>query len=110
MKKLINALNLGIVLGCMSFMGHATVKTSPMETLKVTYRSPTDYALYQQTTQMLVQFNLELQNDIHWQIHDGIRGMANTFGVNTNQSDNLAVNSLATTNSLYTVRASYSAE
>ena len=49
-----------------------------METMTVTYRAPLDYALYQYTTEMLVNFRLELKTDIYQQAHTSIMQMANT--------------------------------
>ncbi|ACA87955.1 hypothetical protein [Shewanella woodyi] len=53
-------------------------KAKPMETITVTYREPTDYALYQYTTDMLVNFRLQIQADIYQQARTSIMKMANT--------------------------------
>ncbi|MBW8186031.1 hypothetical protein [Shewanella nanhaiensis] len=53
-------------------------RAEPMETITVTYREPSDYALYQYTTDMLVNFRLQIQADIYQQAHTSIMKMANT--------------------------------
>ena len=49
-----------------------------METMTVTYRTPLDYALYQYTTEMLVNFRLQIQADIYHQAHSSIMRMASS--------------------------------
>lgn len=57
-----------------------------METMTVTYRAPIDYALYQYTTEMLVNFRIQIKADIYQQAHESIMTMANSvpyMSVNT---------------------------
>jgi len=56
------------------------VQAAPqMETLTVTYRSPLDYALYQQTTETLSYFRIELAEDILSQSRASSRAMAKQY-------------------------------
>lgn len=50
-----------------------------METMTVTYRTPIDYALYQYTTEMLVNFRIQIKADIYHQAHESIMTMANSL-------------------------------
>ncbi|QSX29174.1 hypothetical protein JYB88_13160 [Shewanella cyperi] len=50
-----------------------------METLTVTYRSPLDYALYQQTTETISFFRIELAQDILAQSRASSRAMASHY-------------------------------
>jgi hypothetical protein len=64
----------------------AATNSSPMETITVIYRNPFDYALYQQTTEMLLSFNLELSQSIPLDAQQQSRQMAAEFSVYSPQS------------------------
>ncbi|QYJ74364.1 hypothetical protein [Shewanella sp. FJAT-52076] len=64
-----------------------TALASPMETMTVIYRSPVDYALYQQKAEMLGYFQLELHEGIRLEAKTQLRQMATRFA----QADNRLV-------------------
>jgi hypothetical protein len=70
----------------------AATNISPMETITVIYRNPFDYALYQQTTEMLLSFNIELSQSIPFDAHQQNRQMAAEFGFSIAQSAKLTPN------------------
>ena len=56
--------------------------TSPnIEIITVTYRNAFDYALYQQTTEMLANFNRDLEQKIVFEARNQSQDMASEFGV-----------------------------
>jgi len=61
--------------------------TSPnIEIITVTYRNAFDYALYQQTTEMLANFNRDLEQKIVFEARNQSQDMASEFGVFTVQT------------------------
>lgn len=64
-----------------------TALATPMETMTVIYRSPVDYALYQQKAEMLGYFQLEVHEGIQLDAKSQLRQMATRFA----QADNLLV-------------------
>jgi len=70
----------------------AATNSSPIETITVIYRNPFDYALYQQTTEMLLSFNLELSQSIPFYAQQQSRQMAAEFGFSVAQSTWLTPN------------------
>jgi hypothetical protein len=57
----------------------APVVAAPMETLTVIYRSPLDYALYQQKAEMLGVFHAEHGESIRIDAHEQLNEMAIAF-------------------------------
>lgn len=57
----------------------APVVAAPMETLTVIYRSPLDYALYQQKAEMLGVFHAEHGESIRIDAHEQLNEMATAF-------------------------------
>jgi hypothetical protein len=57
-----------------------------IETITVTYRNAFDYALYQQTTEMLLSFNRDLSQSNLVQVQQQSRQMAAKFGFYSAQS------------------------
>ncbi|WP_185976968.1 MULTISPECIES: hypothetical protein [Shewanella] len=55
------------------------MRSSAMEVITVTYRSPIDYALYQYTTELLAYFRLQIQADIYTQARAGSMQMAQSI-------------------------------
>ncbi len=80
----------GLVAGAAIMPMTAQAEVQPMETITVIHRSSFDYALYQQTTEMLTQFNRELAQKIIVQARQDNVTMAKQFGYFTNQSNELA--------------------
>ncbi|MFT6977550.1 MAG: hypothetical protein ACJAZA_001262 [Shewanella psychromarinicola] len=70
----------------------AATNSSPMETITVIYRNPFDYALYQQTTEILLSFNLELSQSIPLDAQQQSRQMAAEFGFPVAKSAKLTPN------------------
>ncbi len=66
------------VTGLFSAASHAQIQ--PMETVTVIYRTPFDYALYQQTTEMLTGFNRELGQKIIAQARQDNVTLAKRYG------------------------------
>ncbi|WP_144213168.1 hypothetical protein [Shewanella donghaensis] len=66
-------------------------ETQSMETITVIHRSAFDYALYEQTTEMLTHFNRELAQKIIVQARFNNLTMAKEFGFFANQSNELAL-------------------
>ncbi|MDR6962723.1 hypothetical protein [Shewanella putrefaciens] len=61
----------------------ATAAANPnIETITVTYRDPLDYALYQDTTEMLSAFRFEIREDIGIQARNSLLEMAKAQHVN----------------------------
>ena len=64
----------------------AATNIGPIETITVTYRNAFDYALYQQTTEMLLSFNRDLSQSNLVQVQQQSRQMAAEFGFYSEQS------------------------
>ncbi|WP_351076802.1 hypothetical protein [Shewanella sp. CAL98-MNA-CIBAN-0140] len=64
----------------------AATNISPIETITVIYRSMFDYALYEQTTEMLLSFNRDLSQSNAVNAQQQSRQMAAEFGVYSPQS------------------------
>ena len=62
------------------FSATSQANIQPMETVTVIYRAPFDYALYQQTTEMLTTFNRELPQKIIAQARQDNVAMAKDYG------------------------------
>ena len=79
--------------------------TSPnFEIITVTYRNAFDYALYQQTTEMLANFNRDLEQKIVFEARNQSQDMASEFGVFTVQTAPKLILSQDAINSLAKVR------
>ncbi|MCT7940979.1 MULTISPECIES: hypothetical protein [Shewanella] len=79
--------------------------TSPnIEIITVTYRNAFDYALYQQTTEMLANFNRDLEQKIVFEARNQSQDMASEFGVFTVQTAPKLILSQDAINSLAKVR------
>jgi hypothetical protein len=79
--------------------------TSPnIEIITVTYRNAFDYALYQQTTEMLANFNRDLEQKIVVEARNQSQDMAAEFGVFTAQTAPKLILSQDAINSLAKVR------
>ncbi|WP_285164580.1 hypothetical protein [Shewanella goraebulensis] len=79
-KKIAQALVTGLLATAALFSAQSHAQIQPMETVTVIYRSSFDYALYQQTTEMLTRFNRELpQKNIARARQDNV-AMAKEFG------------------------------
>lgn len=61
----------------------------PMETVTVIYRSSFDYALYQQTTEILTRFNRELPQQIIARARQDNVAMAKEFGFSVQEANEL---------------------
>ena len=72
-------LTLALAASAMPAITPAYGQSMTMERISIVYRSPLDYALYQHTTQLLAEFNLELQNDIVLQAKRHNQAMASKF-------------------------------
>ena len=62
------------------------ISNPPIETIIVTYRNAFDYALYQQTTEMLLSFNRDLSQSNLINVRQQSRQMAAEFGFSIAQS------------------------
>ena len=79
--------------------------TSPnIEIITVTYRNAFDYALYQQTTEILANFNRDLEQKIVLEARNQSQDMAAEFGVFTAQTAPKLILSQDAINSLAKVR------
>ena len=79
--------------------------TSPnIEIITVTYRNAFDYALYQQTTEILANFNRDLEQKIVFEARNQSQDMASEFGVFTVQTAPKLILSQDAINSLAKVR------
>lgn len=82
-----------IIIGLISTQVSAEgIQNKTIERITVNYKSPFDYALYQYTTEILMQFKLEIAADIYNQARAGSNQMAHSIEKQFNVSQQSASN------------------
>ncbi len=82
-----------IIIGLISTQVSAEgIQNKTIERITVNYKSPFDYALYQYTTEILMQFKLEIAADIYKQARAGSNQMAHSIAKQFNVSQESASN------------------
>ncbi len=88
-KRMTQVLTAGFLAFTALFSVASQAQMKPMETVTVIYRSAFDYALYQQTTEILTRFNRELPQKIIAQARQDNVAMAKDFGFSIQEANHL---------------------